>query len=325
MPRQRTANKHLPRGMVKRGPSYYFRSKGAYLNLGHDYPQALIKYAGLVGERPGIHTLADLLASYIEARRATLAPATIANYLLSAKYLGMVFGHMPLDTITRADVYRYIKQAGTVQANRDRALLSAAYTYAANIGAFTGVNPAMGLRERNTETPRLRYVTDDELALLLANASPRVGTIIRFMYLTGMRPADVFALRLDDFDDQGFLYTARKTQLAAGVKWSDDLRQVVLEARQLFRRFGRVYLFESDPKGKHVGRGAGKYTVSGFRSLFKRAAAKAGLSDIRPYDLRSKAASDVTEQHATRLLGHTDAKTTRRHYRAKIERVDPVK
>jgi integrase len=311
--------------MVKRGPSYYLRSGGAYVNLGHDYPQALIKYAGMIGERPGVHTLADLLASYIEARRATLAPSTIANYLINAQNLGAVFGHLPLDAITRADVYRYIKQAGTVQANRDRALLSAAYTYAANIGEFNGVNPAMGLRERNTETPRLRYVTDAELDLLLANASPRIGTIIRFLYLTGMRPADAFALRLADFDEQGFLFTARKTQLASGVAWSDDLRAVVLDARHLFRRFGRVYLFESDPKGKHEGRGAGQYTVAGFRSLFKRVVAKAGLRDIRPYDLRRKAASDVTEQHATKLLGHASPTTTRRHYRAKIERADPVK
>lgn len=325
MPRQRTANKHLPRNMVKRGPSFYFVTGGRYVNLGRDYPQALIKYAGMVGERPGIHALADLLAAYIEARRSKLSAATIAGYLNSAQNLGAVFGHMPLEAITRADVYRYVKQAGTVQANRDRALLSAAYTFAANIGAYAGENPAKGLQERNEEAPRLRYVTDAELDAMLQHASPKVAVIMRFLYLTGMRPSDAFALRLSDFDDEGFLYTTRKTKLPTGLSWSDELRQVVQDARQLFRRFGRVYLFESSPKGKHQGRGVGPYTVSGFRANFKRLATKAGITDIRPYDLRKKAASDVTEEHATNLLAHTNPKTTRRHYRTKVKRVEPVK
>jgi len=167
MPRQRTANKHLPRNMVKRGPSFYFVTGGKYLNLGRDYSQALIKYAGMVGEKPGVNTVADLLAAFIEDRRRICAPATIAGYIHSAKNIGAVFGHMPLEAVTRADVYRYVKQAGNVQANRDRALLSAAYTFAANIGAYAGENPAKGLQERNEEAPRLRYVTDAELDAML--------------------------------------------------------------------------------------------------------------------------------------------------------------
>jgi integrase len=325
MPRQRTANKHLPRNMVKRGPSYYFVTSGNYTNLGRDYPKALIAYAGLVGETPELGTVADLLAAYIETRRATLSPITIEGYLYGSRNLGAVFGHLPLASVMRSDVYRYVKQVGNVQANRDRALLSAAYTFAKNIGAFTGDNPAMGLQERNTEKPRVRYMDDAEYSCLLAESSPRLACMIRFLYLTGMRPSDAFALRHSDFDDQGFLFTTSKTGKLAGVQWSDDLRAVVLDARNLFRRFGRVYLFESAPKGQHAARGAGQYTVSGFRSLFKRAAARAGLVDIRPYDLRKKAGSDVTEAHATHLLGHSDAKTTRRHYRTKIERAKPVK
>ncbi len=325
MPRPRKRNRHLPRNMVKRGPSYYFVHCGKYTNLGRDYPKALIQYAGMVGERPEVRTVADMLAAYIESGRARFTPATVTGYLRSAELLSAVFGHMPIDAVQRSDVYRYVVEGGTVQTNRDRALLSAAYTFAANIGAFKGENPAKGLQKRNTEKPRKRYVTDDELATLIANSSERVACIIRFLYLTGMRPSDAFALRLSDFDEQGFLFTASKTGRDSGLSWSDDLRAVVLDARLLFRRFGRVYLFESLPKGKHQRRGAGQYTVSGFRALFKRAAVKAKLSNIRPYDLRKKAASDVDEHHAVKLLGHSDPKTTRRHYRTRVDRAKPVK
>ena len=103
MPRQRTANKHLPRNMVKRGPSFYFVTGGRYVNLGRDYPQALIKYAGMVGERPGIHALADLLAAYIEARRSKLSAATIAA---TASTAGSPNARTPRWPDRRAATYR---------------------------------------------------------------------------------------------------------------------------------------------------------------------------------------------------------------------------
>lgn len=325
MPRKRTSNLHLPANMVKRGPTYYFQTRGQYTNLGRDYSAALIQYASMVGERHKIMAVADLLAAYIEARRGKLAPATIGHYLVSAKNLGAVFGAMPIEQVTRAHVYEYVKRRGDVQANRDRALLSAAYTFATNIGAFTGPNPAMGLRERNTETPRTRYITDTELTALLLASSPRLACMIRFLYLTGMRPSDAFAIREDQFDAQGILFEASKTGKLSGVAWSDELRAVVQDARKLFRRFGRVYLFETKPRGTQAVHGPRQYTARAFRSLMKAAATKAGIRDIRPYDLRRKAGSDVTEGHAQSLLGHSTAKTTRQHYRAKPEYIDPVK
>src|SRR5690606_10403005 len=99
-----------------------------------------------------------------------------------------------LTDLAPADVYRYLVERGDVQANRDRALLSASYTHARRIGAFSGDDPAKGLRYRNEEKPRQRYVTDDEMTRLLAAASPKLGTIARFIELTGMRQSD--ALRV---------------------------------------------------------------------------------------------------------------------------------
>ncbi len=325
MPRKRTNNRHLPANMVKRGPSYYFQTKGKYTNLGRDYSSALIHYSGMVGERPRIMTVADLLTAYIEDRRGKLAPATIGHYLVSAKNLGGVFGTMPIDQVTRAHVYEYVKRRGDVQANRDRALLSTAYTFAANIGAFVGNNPAMGLRERNTEKPRKRYITDAELSALLVASSPRLACMIQFLYLTGMRPSDAFAICEDQFDAQGIMFEASKTGKLSGVAWSEELRAVVQDARKLFRRFGRVYLFETKPRGTQAVYGPRQYTARAFRALMQAAASRAGIRDIRPYDLRRKAGSDVEEAHAQSLLGHTSAKTTRQHYRAKPEYIDPVK
>jgi integrase len=115
------------------------------------------------------------------------------------------------------------------------------------------------------------------------------------------------------------------------VLWSPELEAVVADARKQWRRFGREYLFESRPQkasddGKRPARPPGPYTPSGLRAMWRRVRVKAGLLDTRLHDLRRKAGSDVaTLGEAQGLLGHADGKVTGRHYRAKPERVKPVR
>lgn len=328
MGRRRKHDRHLPARMYRRrGVYYYVEPAGKWSSLGRDYGAALIKYAEIVGEPPQVRTVADLLAQYIEHAGGRCAPATIANYRISMANLCKVFGAVAIVDVTPADVYRYVVTLGTVQANRDRALLSAAYTHARRTGAVPRDfdDPTKGLHFRNPEEPRKRYVTDAEQAALLAAASPKLAVIQRFLYLTGMRQGDALRVRVADIDDDGIHYEASKTGKRQVVQWSDDLRACVDDAMSLWRRFGRVWLFESRPRGKAAERGVGPYTPSGLRALFRVARAKAGVEDVRLHDLRRKAGSDVDEAHAQGLLGHADPKTTRRHYRAKPARVKPVK
>lgn len=326
MGRRRTTDKHLPRWMQRKHGAYYIVRGNKWIRLGKDYGPALIEYAKLVGDRPLVATVADAVTHYLESSATRLAPATLEGYRRSAALLAPVFGHMALTDLTPADVYRYLVERGDVQANRDRALLSAAYTHARRIGAFSGDDPAKGLRYRNEEKPRQRYVTDDEMQRLLEAASPKLGTIARFIELTGMRQSDALRVRLADMDDEGVHYTSGKTGKRLVVLWSDELRAVVDDAKRLWRRFGREYLFESKPRGRLHKRAPGPYTPSGLRALWRAARAKAGLADVRLHDLRGKAGSDVeTQQDAQRLLGHADGKITAKHYRRKPDRVKPVR
>jgi len=64
---------------------------------------------------------------------------------------------------------------------------------------------------------------------------------------------------------------------------------------------------------------------SGFRASWRLVVARAKLSNIRFHDLRRKAGSDADDlDHAQELLGHADAKVTRKHYRAKPVAVQPI-
>lgn len=326
MGRPRKTNRHLPRSMYQRRGAYYFVDPaGKWHPLGKEYGGALIKYAGLVGNKPTVTTVQQAVAHYLESSAHRLRPATIEGYRRSSENLAAVFGHMGLEDLQPEHIYEYLVRKGNVQANRDKALLSASYTHARRIGAFKGDDPAKGLQYRNEEKPRQRYVSDDELAKLVAKASPKLGCILQFAYLTGMRQGDVLRVRLDDLDDEGLRYTSGKTGARRVVLWSDELRSVVDDAKRLWRRFGREYLFESRPKGKHAIRGPGPYTPSGLRALWRVARKNSGIEDVRLHDLRRKAGSDVTESEATSLLAHADSKVTKRHYRAKPERVKPVR
>lgn len=322
MGRRRQRDRHLPRSMFLRAGTYYFVRANKWTNLGKDYGRALIQYAGIVGERVQVTTVRDAISHYLESSAKRLKPSTLEGYRNSAVNLCKVFGEMALGDVEPAHVYRYLVERGDVQANRDKALLSVTYTHARRIGAFKGDDPAKGLQYRNAEKPRRRYVTDDEFATLVAASPPKLSAVLRVTFLAGLRIGDALALRMDDLTDEGIAYAQGKTGARLVVEWTPELRAAVDDAKRAFRRFGRVHLFEGRQTRTKP---AGPYTVSGLRANFRRALAKAGLPHMTLHDLRRKAGSDVEGDHATKLLGHADAKVTKRHYRARAERVKPVR
>lgn len=317
--------------MYLRRGAYYFVKDGRWHPLGKSYGPALTEYAKLVGDRPDARTIRDLLWGSIEHARTRkhkdpIGPATLASYQRSAARMEAVFGHMLPEELDADMVARYVIEGGTVQHNRDKALLSIAFTYARVMCGYRGHDPTKGLETRVQEKPRDRYVTDAELTAILDRASPKLACIARFIELTGMRQGDALRVRMDDLDDEGFTYWNSKSKRTQALDWSDELTATVEDAKRLWRRFGREWLFESKPKGKHARRGVGPYTPSGLRALWRVARAKAGLTDVRLHDLRAKAGSDAeSDAEAQRLLGHADGKVTRRHYRRKIDRVKPAR
>lgn len=331
MGRRRKQDRHLPANMQRKHGAYYFVRGGKWLRLATDYGAALTKYAGLVGTPARVTTIKEAMWSAIEHGRTRkhkdpLSDATLDNYRHSAARLEPVFGHMALADLDANMVTRYVIDGGTVQHNRDKSFLSVAYTHARVMHGFNGDDPTKRLMVRVKEVPRTRYVTDAELDAIIAKASPKVGCIARFIELTGMRQGDALRLRMADLDDEGFTYWNSKGKRWQGLEWSPELTATVEDARRLWRRFGREWLFESKPRGKHHKRPIGPYTPSGLRALWRVARERAGLPDVRLHDLRAKSGSDAgSDQEAQDRLGHADAKVTRRHYRRKVQRVKPTR
>lgn len=322
MGRRRSTDLHLPPRMRIRNGSYFYDDKRAgagrgWINLGRDYGVALMRWAELEGKpREQPRTIAHAIAHYLETAGKALAEQTRAGYARSAGRLIPVFGAMDLSDLEPAQVYRYLQEQGNVQANRDVALLSVVYKMARAWGWHRGENPCAKV-PRNTERPRVRYVTDDELTCLLQHAGhPMVRGIIELAYLIGQRQDDVLTIRVADLGADGIYIEQGKTGKRQLFMWSPETRRVVDEALAHGRRAKREYLFET--------RDGSCYTGSGFRAMWRRVKLAAGLADVQFRDLRAKTASD-DEQGAQHRLGHADGRVTQRHYIRRASRVKPIR
>lgn len=310
----------LPRRMHHKHGAFYYVSriggKVKWLRLSGEYGEALRKWAEIEGGKPAqAWTVAQAVGHYLAVSANRLKPATLKGYEGNAAQLLPVFGHMLVTELRKAHVYSYVVKRGNVSGNRERALLSAVYAHLTRAGIFDGANPAAEMQFRNTEGVGKRYVEDGELAALIAAAGHRMKLLLRFAYLTGMRQKDILELKLTAATDAGIAYTDSKTGKDHLGAWSDELRSIWKAAAGM--RVGSVPVFLSQT--------GEAYTSSGFKASWRRVKLRARLGAITFHDLRRKSGSDADDiDHAQALLGHSDSKITRKHYRAKLVAVQPI-
>lgn len=309
-------SRDLPPRLYRKHGAYYYVRDHVWTHIGRDYGQALRTWAEWEGRNAeGVHTIAQVIARYLADSKGRLKPSTLDEYGYAMRQLVPVFGMMPMAALRREHVYEYVRRRGNVSGNRERALLSAVYTWALNAGIYAGANPAAGLRYRNPERPRQRYITDVELQTLIDHAWPRWKPFLRFAYLTGLREGDLLRLRLSDRQQDGILVDTGKTGRRVLIGWSPELR--TLWASMKKDRIGTAPLL--------INRDGEAYTSSGFRASWRKLKLRAGLPDVHFHDIRKKTGSDADSlAHAAQLLAHEDEGTTRKHYRVKPTPIAPI-
>ena len=223
MGRKRKTNKHLPTRMYFKGRSYYFVSRdNKWINLGRDYQAAVAQWAQLTDTTGPLRTMSDLFDRYERDIMPTKAPVTVMSYSLWLKMLRAGLGKFLPDQITKQIIYKYTDKRGKtapVQSNRELAVLSDVFKYAIRWGVLEN-NPVRGVM-RYPETPRDRYVTDEEMAAFCDFAGPFWAAWCRFKLLTGLRQGDMLALRLSALKDDGIHVTPSKTGKPMVIEWSD--------------------------------------------------------------------------------------------------------
>lgn len=201
-----------------------------------------------------------------------------------------------------------------VRANRVGEVIRKMFAYAVKWG-WREDNPATGFRRR-IETPRERYLSQDEIARLAAALDAaedvRGAGIIRLCMLTGARVGEVRQARFEDFNLEHLSWTkpatTTKQRRVHRVPISDEAAAIVRLRRQAVFT-GCPWLFPGDKPGQ---------PVQEIRRFWQRIQREARIEDVRIHDLRHTFASLLVSGGASlemigKLLGHSQMQTTQRY------------
>lgn len=232
-------------------------------------------------------------------------------------------GTLKVKEITFNDIegihHRISREGHPYRANRVVALLSKMFSLAIKKG-WRADNPAKGI-ERNHESKRERYLSNDELTRLseaLANYHDQeVANAVRLLLLTGARRSEVLSTTWDQFDfDQGMWTKSSahtKQKATHTVPLSPPALELLAEMHTA-RDVNSPYLFP--------GRGGG-HRVD-LKKPWPAICKVAGITGLRVHDLRHSYASILVSGGASlpmigALLGHTQVSTTQRYAHLQVD------
>lgn len=288
--------------------AFYLVRDNKWTRLGADLGVALAEYGRLMGTAGarGMPKLIDVALKLIEPR---LAKSTRAQYKHAASILKRKLKQFDPQDVKARHVAA-LKQSMTStpnMANRAVSLLRQVFDYAVE-QQMVDVNPCVGV-QRLPEKKRERLLSAEEWQAIHDHAGPRLRVIMRLQFLTGQRIGDVLSIKRSQITEEGIVFQQQKTGARLLVAWSPDLLAAVEDAKALAGDVPSVTLLRSTTGGP-----------PDYRSVsdqFRKAAAAAGVEDVRLNDARAMSATATKKQgkSARALLGHTSETMTARYLR----------
>lgn len=291
---------------------------------------------GAIREAPRV---SDLIARYIEVHLPHLADHNAADQRsMMEKFVRPDWGKKLVTEVSSYDVELLLTKVAAgrarpskekpnnrarklqgskptpVRANRLGEVIRKMFAYAVKWN-WRADNPAMGFRRR-METPRDRYLSQEEIARLAAALDAaqdeRAAGIIRLCMLTGARVGEVRQARFEHFNLEHLSWTKpaiiTKQRRIHRVPISDEAAAIVRQRRIAVIK-GSPWLFPGDTPGQ---------PVQEIRRFWKRIQKEAAIEDVRIHDLRHTFASLLVSGGASlemigKLLGHSQLQTTQRY------------
>jgi integrase len=361
LPRQRSKeNRGLPaRWQFTHGAFYYRVPPGlepwwngqTRFRLGTNIVEAHRTFVEHVGNEPTMpgpkaareRTAGHLLDRYaLEVVPAKGSPLTRADNLRAVKLLKKRFGDVPLGYSKWPMLfYQYAsnrkKPDGTkalTAAHRELEVMSHAFTKAVQWGLIAR-HPTLNEVRFDGDLAlkaRTRYIEDWEVLECLALPARRaqgsvlaIQAYIRLKLLTGLARSDLLRLRVDQHIKEDGIHVERhKTGKATVYEWTPERRAAVEDCKRT-RPALSPFLFCDRRGAGYIMEDTG--TCHGWDSMWSRFMDRVLLETkvterFHEHDLRAKAGSDAESlEKARALLQHADARTTRRFYMRKPERV----
>ncbi|MEM5338722.1 site-specific integrase [Paraburkholderia azotifigens] len=216
-----------------------------------------------------------------------------------------------LSTLRKTDFANYrderLKTCCAETVRRELVIISAVFTTAKELWEIPLESPLAGVRWPTRGQHRERRLEGDEEARLLEAASqsrtPALRLCIILAIETGMRSGEMVNLRWEQIDLRKSIIRLDKTK-------NGDARTVPLSAR------AEAAIRELTQQAS--GRLTTFHDARGLRKAFKLACERAGISGLRPHDLRHEAASQLAPRMETatlaKVLGWKTLQMAMRYY-----------
>jgi integrase len=196
------------------------------------------------------------------------------------------FGSKKYADISPGVIRKYLDYKGNVQANREIAALSAAWSWCYERDIVKLPNPCRGVK-RLTEKPRQRLVTEAEYFTVYKIAPIYIQVAMELAYLCRMRVSEALDTRYKDMKDEGLDTRRLKGSKDAITLWSDRLRAACDRGLEGCMRVPGMPIV-NDGKGSQI-------KTSTFHSAWQRLqvkAAKLGTERFTFHDLKRRGTSN---------------------------------
>jgi integrase len=251
------------------------------------FTEACEKFAGWIEteKRPNTvrrykQCMVQLARAFDHKRLSEITPWTLEHYK-KERVAGMTLTDRP-ENISEREWARRCRLAATgspVGVNRELAVLKALFNRCKAWGAFEGDNPVCAVKLRKEPRTRLRWLSAEEEARLLAAAlSETLRALIVLGLNTGLRiQAEALQLRWEDIDMKRGQLTVAAAYAKNGRSRMVPLNSIVRQALAPLQRHATGPFVFSKPNGD---------PYRSIRSAFQTACRRAGLSGVTPHTLR---------------------------------------
>lgn len=339
----KTTMRHFRARPQKSGKVYYYFDTGGTprkeVPLGSDYVAAVRKWAELKSAHEvavSVTTFVELADRYERQEIPLKAVSTQITLRADLKHLRKFFSDpvpAPLDSIRSKHIEALLtwKKHQPTTANRLKRTFSHMFNKARVWDYTQNANPATGVK--GFDLPKREvYITDEVFRAVWEEAVAPLRDAMDLAYLTGQRPGDVLTMTERDIVDGMLQVKQHKTKTRRRIRIEGELATLIerIKARKESYKVWSANL-TVNTRGLRLAKKTMRdmFVSARTEAAAKNPALREAIEAFWFYDLRAKAADDVSEMHgdqtASNLLGHGSVAITQRHYLRKGKVVSPTR
>jgi len=234
------------------------------------------------------NTVGTLIKQYLDARKDDWRPGSLRQVRRHLLHYARPLHDLPITAVSHRDAAVLLsgvaKNSGAVTSNRTRASLETFFSWVVRQGIRLPEGNIISYTAKLKETPRDRVLSDAELKAVWNGCNDDdYGACIKLLMLTGLREAEIGALRWEEVrDDRIELPSARTKNKRAHIVPLSDPAKAILDK---FRMVGRTFVFGRDDTAGFKGWGPAKQRLDD----------RAAISPWVVHDLRRTVATRMAE------------------------------